>query len=224
MRIRDLPPDQRPRERLLRQGAAALGDAELLAIFLRVGHAGSSALDLAHGLIARCGGLAGVARTPVADLLRLPGLGPAKAAQLAAAVELVRRSLAARMTERRALASPAQAGDYLRVWLGGRAAEVFAALFLDSRHRLIAAEELFQGSIDGASVHPREVVRRALAHNAAALIVAHNHPSGVAEPSAADLAITARLRDALALVDVRLIDHLIVGDGQPTSLAERGLL
>lgn len=224
MRLTDLPIDQRPRERLHRQGPAALSDAELLAIFLRVGHAGSSALDLAQRLLARHGGLAGVTAAPVHDLLQCKGLGPAKAAQLAAAVELVRRSLGAELAVRDALTSPAVAGDYLRLWLGRRPNEVFAALFLDNRHRVIAAEELFQGTIDGASVHPREVVRRALAHNAAALIVAHNHPSGVAEPSAADLAITRRLREALALVDIRLVDHLIVGEGAPTSLAERGLL
>jgi DNA repair protein RadC len=224
MRLTDLPIDQRPRERLHRRGPAALSDAELLAIFLRVGHAGTSALELAQQLLARHGGLAGVTAAPLQELVRFKGLGPAKAAQLAAAVELVRRSLAAELAERDALTSPAVAGDYLRLWLGRRPNEVFAALFLDNRHRVIAAEELFQGTIDGASVHPREVVRRAIAHNAAALIVAHNHPSGVAEPSAADLAITRRLREALALVDIRLVDHLIVGEGAPTSLAERGLL
>ncbi len=224
MRLTDLPTDQRPRERLHRQGPAALSDAELLAIFLRVGHAGTSALELAQRLLARFGGLAGVAGAQVYELTRLKGLGPAKAAQLVAAVELVRRSLAAQLAVRDALTSPAVAGDYLRLWLGRRPNEVFAALFLDNRYRVIAAEELFQGTIDGASVHAREVVRRALAHNAAALIVAHNHPSGVTEPSAADLAITRRLREALALVDIRLLDHLIVGEGAPTSMAERGLL
>jgi DNA repair protein RadC len=224
MRLTDLPADQRPRERLHRHGAAALNDAELLAIFLRVGHAGASALDLAQRLLVQHGGLAGVAAAPLHELVKSKGLGPAKAAQLAAAVELVRRSLAAELSVRDALTSPAAAGDYLRLWLGRRPNEVFAALFLDNRHRVIAAEELFQGTIDGASVHPREVVRRALSHNAAALIVAHNHPSGIAEPSAADLAITRRLREALALVDIRLVDHLIVGEGVPTSLAERGLL
>jgi DNA repair protein RadC len=224
MRLTELPTAERPRERLLRSGAAALADAELLAIFLRTGTRGASAIELAQQLLARRGGLAGLAATPPQSLAAEPGVGTAKACMVAAAVELARRALEAPLRREAALSDPRAGAAYVRAWLRPYPYEVFGALFLDNRHRVIAAEELFRGTIDGASVHPREVVRRAIAHNAAALIAAHNHPSGVAEPSAADIAITRRLADALALVDVRLLDHFIVGDGEPVSLATRGLL
>jgi len=224
MKLTDFPIAERPRERLLRNGAAALADAELLAILLRTGSRGRSALDLARALLVRYGGVDGLLAAPAAEVLRERGLGPSKYCPLLAAVELARRTLEAPLRRVGALGGPRDSAAFLRAWLKLRPYEVFAALFLDNRHRVIAVEELFRGTIDGASVHPREVVRRALAHNAAALIVAHNHPSGVAEPSAADLALTRRLADALALIDVRVLDHFIVGDGEPLSLAERGLL
>lgn len=224
MRIREFPPAERPRERLLRDGAATLADAELLAILLRTGSRGSSALDLARALLARHGGIDALLAAPAPEVLRERGMGPSKYCPLVAALELARRALAAPLRRVGALGGPRDSAAFLRAWLRLRPYEVFVGLFLDNRHRVIAAEELFRGTIDGASVHPREVVRRALGHNAAALIVAHNHPSGVAEPSAADLALTRRLADALALIDVRVLDHFIVGDGEPLSLAERGLL
>jgi DNA repair protein RadC len=224
MRIHDLPAHDRPRERLARLGPAALSDAELLALFLRTGHRGASALDLARALIVRFGGLAGLLGAGEADVTAAPGIGPAKHAQLRAAAELSRRALEAACARGATLPSPRESAAFLRAWLRPYPYEVFACIFLDNRHRVIAAEEMFRGTIDGASVHPREVVRRALAHNAAAVICAHNHPSGVAEPSAADVAITRRLADALALIDVRVLDHFVVGDEQPLSMAERGLL
>ena len=223
MRLTDFAAHDRPRERLLAAGPAALADAELLAIFLRSGRRGRNAIELGRELVARFGGIAGVCAAPRAEALAAPGLGAAGYCQLLAALELSRRVLAAEV-RRDALTDPRRCGEYLRAWLGPYPYEVFACLFLDNRHRVIAGEELFRGTIDGASVHPREVVRRAIGHNAAAVILAHNHPSGVAEPSAADVAITRRLRDALALVDVRVLDHLIVGEATPVSLAERGLV
>ena len=223
MRIADFAPAERPRERLMAAGPAALADAELLAIFLRRGRAGRNAIDVGRELIARFGGIAPLCSANAADALAAPGLGEAAWCQIVAALELSRRVLAAEV-RREALTDPRRCGEYLRAWLGQYPYEVFACLFLDNRHRVIAGEEMFRGTIDGASVHPREVVRRALVHNAAAVILAHNHPSGVAEPSAADVAITRRLRDALALVDVRVLDHLIVGESTPVSLAERGLV
>ena len=224
MPIHDWPAAERPREKLLARGAAALSDAELLALFLRTGLPGLSAVALARDLLGRFDGLRGLLEADRAALCAVRGLGPAKYAQLAAALELARRHLQATLTRGDALTSPAATRALLASELRHRDREVFLALFLDNRHRLLASEALFVGTLDGASVHPREVVRRALAHNAAALIVAHNHPSGVAEPSAADRAVTARLRDALALVEIRLLDHFVVGDGPPVSLAERGLL
>ena len=223
MRMTDLDVHDRPRERLLAAGPAALADAELLAIFLRSGSRGRNAIDVGRALVARFGGIAGVCAAPRAEALAAPGLGTAGYCQLLAALELSRRVLAAEV-RRDPLTDPRRCGEYLRAWLAPYPYEVFACLFLDNRHRVIASEELFRGTIDGASVHPREVVRRAIGHNAAAVILAHNHPSGIAEPSAADVAITRRLRDALALVDVRVLDHLIVGEATPVSLAERGLV
>jgi DNA repair protein RadC len=226
MAIRDWPAAERPRERLARHGAAALSDAELLAIFLRVGVPGKSAVDLARDLLASFDGdLATLAAASAGELARLPGIGPAKAAQLAASLELARRALAAPLKLKDALASPEAVRDWLRLSLGKLPHEVFIALWLDAQNRLIASEELFRGTLTQTSVYPREVVKRALAHNAGAVILAHNHPSGLAEPSRADEVLTSSLKQALALVDVKLLDHFIVaGGGRPLSFAERGLI
>jgi DNA repair protein RadC len=226
MGISDWPEDERPRERLQREGPAALSDAELLAIFLRVGVKGKSAVDLARGLIEQFGGsLPRLAAAAPEELQRLPGMGPAKAAQLAATLELARRALRQEMAQRDVLSSPQQVRDYLRLRLGGLAHEVFMALLLDAQNRLIEAAEMFRGTLTQTSVYPREIVKTALAHNAAAVIFAHNHPSGVAEPSRADELLTRQLKQALELVDVRVLDHFIVaGNGPPLSFAERGLL
>jgi DNA repair protein RadC len=224
MAIKDWPALERPRERLLASGPASLSDAELLAIFLRTGVSGKSAVDLARDLLAEFGGLRRLLAADRQAFCAAPGLGSAKFALLQAVLEMARRHLFEQFQRGEALTSPRQTAQYLSARLRDYAFEVFAVLFLDNRHRVITFEELFRGTIDGASVHPREVVRRALQHNAAAVILAHNHPSGVAEPSQADQHITLRLRDALALVDVRVLDHLIVGDGACCSLAERGLL
>jgi DNA repair protein RadC len=224
MSITEWPEDERPREKLLDRGAAALTDAELLAIFLRTGVAGKSAVDLARDLLSEFRGLKGLLGADESSFCQAKGLGRAKFAQLQAVVEMSRRYLLEEAKDRDLLTSPDAARDYLKSRLAGYPHEVFACLFLDNRHRLIEYEELFRGTIDGASVHPREVVRRALRANAAAVIFAHNHPSGVAEPSQSDLRITQRLKDALSLVEVRVLDHVIIGDGEGTSLAERGLI
>jgi DNA repair protein RadC len=224
MSISEWPEDERPREKLLDRGAAALTDAELLAIFLRTGVAGKSAVDLARDLLSEFRGLKGLLSADESSFCQAKGLGRAKFAHLQAVVEMSRRYLLEEAKDRDLLSSPDAARDYLKSRLAGYPHEVFACLFLDNRHRLIEYEELFRGTIDGASVHPREVVRRALRANAAAVIFAHNHPSGVAEPSQSDLRITQRLKDALGLVEVRVLDHVIIGDGQGTSLAERGLI
>ncbi|MFA5632065.1 MAG: DNA repair protein RadC [Porticoccaceae bacterium] len=224
MTIKTWPQDERPREKLLHRGPAALSDTELLAIFLRTGIKGWSAVDLARELITRFGGLGALLSADKSSFCVAKGLGEAKYVQLQAVLELARRYFAETLVREDVFTSPAAVGHYLQARLGHRSQEVFAALFLDTRHRLIVCEEMFFGTIDGASVYPREIVKRALQHNAAALIVAHNHPSGVAEPSRDDEAITRRLRDALQLVDVRLLDHLIVGAGQVVSLAQRGLM
>ena len=224
MAITDWPAAERPREKLLARGAAALSDAELLAIFLRTGVPGMSAVELARELLAEHGGLAEVLRLDRRAFCARKGLGEAKYVQLQAALEMARRHLRAGLARGAAMTSPRQVREYLALWLADRPHEVFACLYLDTRHRVIACEELFRGTIDGASVHVREVVASALEKGAAALIFAHNHPSGVAEPSAADRQITERLRQALALVDVRVLDHIVVGAGESVSLAERGLL
>ncbi|WP_137886477.1 DNA repair protein RadC [Pseudomonas sp. 2FE] len=224
MSIRDWPAAERPREKLLDQGAATLTDAELLAIFLRTGVTGKSAVDLARHLLASFGGLRPLLEADQASFSQHLGLGPAKFAQLQAVLEMARRHLAERLRRDSALESPQAVRDYLKALLRHEPHEVFGCLFLDSKHRVLAFEALFQGSIDSASVYPRQVVKRALAHNAAALILCHNHPSGVAEPSQADRVLTQRLQEALALVDVRVLDHFIVGDGEPLSLAEYGWL
>lgn len=226
MAIRDWPEAERPRERLLQQGAAALSDAELLAIFLRVGIKGKSAVDLARDLIDRFDGdLSALVSTDGKALSRLPGIGPAKAALLSASLELARRTLVTPMKERNVLSSPQAVRDWLRLSLGSLPHEVFVALWLDAQNRLIDTEELFRGTLTQTSVYPREIVKRALACNAGAVIFAHNHPSGVAEPSHADQLLTTTLKQALALVDVRMLDHFIVaGNGQPVSFAERGMM
>lgn len=222
MHIRDWPESERPREKLLRRGAGVLSDAELLAIFLGSGLRGTDAVGSARRLLGDHGPLRVLLERPPEALLRLPGIGPARACALIAALELGSRYLAAGLERGEALTDPQAAGRYFAQRLRGLPHELFAALFLDTRHRALAFEELFRGTVDGAEVHPREVVRRALAHNAAAVIVGHNHPSGNGEPSAADRAITLRLKQALGLVEIRLLDHFVIGDGAPVSLAARG--
>ena len=222
--IRDWPAGERPREKLLARGSSTLSDAELLAIFLRTGVAGKTAVDLARELLQDFGGLRTLLDADREAFCARHGLGIAKYAQLQAVLEMSRRHLLEQLQRDDALESPETTRHYLSSRLRHYRHEVFACLFLDNRHRVIAFEELFRGTIDGASVHPREVVVRALHHNAAALILAHNHPSGVAEPSRADISLTRRLTDALALVDIRILDHLVIGDGPGVSLAERGLL
>jgi DNA repair protein RadC len=224
MTIHDWPESERPREKLLERGAAALSDAELLALFIGSGRRGATAVDIGRELLVRHGSLKTLLERDSAALAAEPGLGVAKSCRLLAALELGRRYLACDMRERESLAHPSACADYLRAHIGAYPYEVFACIFLDNRHRILAFEELFRGTIDGASVHPREVVRRCLAHNAAAVILAHNHPSGVAEPSQADRAITAELKRALETIQVRVLDHFIVGAGAPTSFAARGLL
>ncbi|WP_428609372.1 RadC family protein [Sedimenticola sp.] len=222
MAITDWPADERPREKLLQRGPGALTDAELLAIFLRTGVRGKSAVDLARELLDQHKGLGNLLAADQENFCRSHGLGNAKFAQLQAVLEMSRRHLRESLDRVDVLTSPQQARNYLQSRLRNYPYEVFACLFLDNRHRVIEYEELFRGTIDGASVHPREVIRRALSHNAAALILAHNHPSGVAEPSQADKTITHRLQSALALIDIRLLDHIIVGGDQITSMAELG--
>lgn len=222
--MKDLPADLRPREKLLAQGAAALADAELLALLLRTGLPGRGVLQLAAELLQRFDGVAGLLRADAGDLKAVKGLGPAKRAELAAVMELARRALASPLKARPVCQSPEQVKLYAQSRLGGLSREVFGVLFLDAQHRLLAFEELFHGTLTQTSVYPREVVRRALAHNAGAVILAHNHPSGVAEPSRADEHLTQQLRSALAMVDVRVLDHLVVGQGEVVSLAERGLM
>ncbi len=223
MSIRDWPEGERPREKLLARGSAALSDAELLAVLLGSGSRGKDAIALGRELLGNAGSLGALLSSPERQI-RAGGLGPAKRARIAAALELARRSLAEELHERQSLGNPRDSGDYLRARLRHLPYEVFGCLYLDNRHRVLAFEELFRGTVDGASVHPREVVRACLQHNACAVIFAHNHPSGVAEPSAADRAITHELRDALRLIGVRVLDHLVIGSGEPVSMAARGLL
>jgi DNA repair protein RadC len=224
--IRDWPATERPRERLLREGPTGLSDAELLAALFGTGAAGRDALEFSRALLTHFGSLRGLMLAPASAGAgaAVSGLGLARRAQLAACLELARRHYAEPLRSMAALESPAATQRFLVAQLRDRPYEVFCCLFLDTRHRLIACQELFRGTLDGASVHPREVVREALARHAAAVILAHNHPSGVAEPSQADELITHRLREALALVDIRVLDHVIVGAGSCLSLAERGLL
>lgn len=224
MAITDWPAAERPRERLLSLGAGRLSDAELLAIFMRTGLPGRDALDLSRDLLSSFGSLSALLSADAARLRKAPGMGDAKIAQLMASMELARRALAENLASGDALSSPGAVKDYLRLTLAGREHEVFVAMLLDAQHRVIACEELFRGTLTQTSVYPREIVKRALHHNAAALIFAHNHPSGVAEPSRADEALTQTLRQALALVDIRVLDHFIVTAGGVASFAERGLL
>lgn len=224
MSIQDWPIDERPREKLLARGPTALSDAELLAVFLRTGSRGRTAVDLARDLLSEFDGLRGILTADRRRLCAAHGIGNAKFAQLQAVLEMARRHLGQRLQRGDPLTDPAATREYLSAALRDLRHEVFACLYLDTRHRIVGWEELFRGTLDGTSVHPREVVRRALDHNAAALIFAHNHPSGVAEPSDADRRLTRRLREALSLVDIRVLDHFVVGDGEAVSFAERGLL
>ena len=224
MSIADWPRDERPREKLLARGAGALSDAELLALFIHTGMRGRSAVDVARMALGQTGGLRGLLDLGPERLATIAGIGPARSALITAAVELATRYLEERIRRSDALTSPSHTSQYLCARLRSRPHEVFACLFLDNRHRVISFEEMFRGTIDGASVYPREVAKRALEVNAAAVIAAHNHPSGVAEPSRTDRAITSRLRDAMALIDVRLLDHFVIGDGEVVSFAERGWL
>jgi len=248
MPIKDLPPESRPREKLLARGAGALSDAELLAILLRTGIAGKGVLQMAEELLqlkndsalrntggrkdgieavngaGGFGGIAGLLHATADDLKRVKGLGPAKRAEIVAVLELARRAMAQRLQEREVFANPQAVKHYLQLHLAAKGHEVFAVLFLDSQNKLLAMEELFRGTLSQTSVYPREVVIRALHHSAAAVVLAHNHPSGSVQPSRADEALTLTLRAALALVDVRVLDHIIVSPGQALSMAETGLI
>ena len=222
MSIRDWPAAERPREKLLQHGSGSLSDAELLAIFLRTGVSGKSAVDLARHLLSEFGSLRALLEADLRAFCRQLGLGPAKFSQLQAVLEMSRRHLAERLRRESALESPQAVRDYFKALLRHEPHEVFGCLFLDTRHRMLAFEVLFRGSIDSASVYPRQVVKRALAHNAAAVIFCHNHPSGISEPSQADRTLTRRLIQALDLIEVRVLDHFIVGDGEPLSMVEHG--
>ncbi len=237
MPLKDLPADARPREKLLARGPGALSDAELLALLLRTGMAGKGVLQLAQELlepprtcpdtgrvVGGFGGIAGLLHAGLPDLARIKGLGPAKRAELVAVLELARRALAQQLREREVFESPDAVGHYLQLHLAAKGHEVFAVLFLDSQHRLIALEEMFRGTLTQTSVYPREVVLRALHLQAAAVVLAHNHPSGSVQPSRADEALTQTLKAALALVDVRVLDHVIVAPGQWLSMAAKGLV
>ena len=224
MAITDWPALERPREKLLQWGAASLSDAELLAIFLRTGVRGKSAVDLARELLARCGSLGALFALKRAEFSGQHGLGDAKFSQLQAVLEMARRALAETLRSGDALGSPAAVRDFLRLTLARREHEVFLAVLLDSQNRVLVCEELFRGTLTQTSVYPREVVKCALSRNAAAVIFAHNHPSGVAEPSHADQILTQSLKQALALVDIKVLDHFIVAGAASLSFAERGLL
>ena len=224
MSIKDLPAEQRPREKLLARGAAVLSDTELLALLLRTGLPGQGVFALSAQVLTEFKGFAGLLHAQTDDLKRIKGLGPAKRAELAAVIEMARRALAQQLQSGEAFDAPQKVKDFLALHLAAREQEVFAVMFLDGQHRLLEFDEMFRGSLTQTSVYPREVVRKALAHNAGAVILAHNHPSGVAEPSRADEFLTQTLKSALQLVDVRVLDHLVVGRGQVVSFAERGLL
>jgi len=224
MTMKDLPADQRPREKLLARGAGALADPELLALLLRTGYKGHGVFALADQVLNDCKGFAGLLAATPGQLKAIKGLGPAKQAELLAVMEMARRALAQQMKAVPVFDNPQRVKDYLALELGGRSQEVFAVLFLDAQHRYVQLEEMFHGTLNQTSVYPREVVKRALALNAAAVVLAHNHPSGVAEPSRADEFLTQTLKSALQLVDVRVLDHVVVGTGHVVSMAERGLL
>jgi len=222
--FKDIPASARPREKLLALGPAALADTELIALLLRTGLPGTGVLQLAENLLTTFGGLSGLLQARPEQLKAVKGLGPAKRAEMAAVLELARRSVAGELAARPVFDSPARVKDYLSLQLAGREHEVFAVLFLDAQSRLLRLEEMFRGTLTQTSVYPREVVKRALEFGAASVILAHNHPSGAAEPSRADEFLTQTLKSALALVDVRVLDHLVVGRGAVVSFAERGLL
>jgi len=228
--MKDLPADVRPREKLLARGAGSLSDTELLALLLRTGTAGRGVLQMAQELLAApaeggFGGIAGLLNAQLDDLKRIKGMGgDAKRAELAAVLELARRAMAQQLTEREVFVSPGAVMHYLQLHLAGKPYEVFAVLFLDAQNRLIAMEELFRGTLTQTSVYPREIVQRALHHHAAGVVLAHNHPSGTVQPSRADEALTQTLKSALALIDVRVLDHVIVAPGDALSMAEKGLL
>ncbi|MFO1226631.1 RadC family protein [Roseateles sp.] len=224
MRLLDLPPDARPREKLLARGPSALADAELLALLLRTGLPGLSVVALAQSLLDTFGGWRGLLAASVKDLGKVKGLGPAKRAEIAAVLEIARRTLAQQLAERPVLSEPQAARQFLQLKLGHLGHEVFAVLFLDAQLRLIQLEEMFRGTLTATAVYPREVAKRALELGASAVMLAHNHPSGVAEPSRADELITQNLVRALAVLDVRVVDHFVVGQDQVVSFAERGLL
>lgn len=224
MPLDQLPTQARPREKLLARGPQALVDAELLALLLRTGTRERPVLQLAQALLDDFGGWAGLLKASMADLGRINGIGPAKRAEIAAVLEIARRSLLQQLSEAPVFDAPDAVRQFLRLKLGGLTHEVFAVLFLDAQHRLITMEEMFRGTLTQTSVYPREVVKRGLDLGAAAVILAHNHPSGVAEPSRADELLTQALKSALALVDMRVLDHLVVGAGEVTSMAERGLM
>ncbi len=224
MTIKEWPELERPREKLLHQGASALSDAELLAIFLRTGVSGKSAVDISRELIKKFGDLRGVLTAKQADFCEIPGLGPVKFLYMQAVVELGRRHLRQKMPPRDVMTNPESVNDFLSSHLRDRSREIFAVLFLDNRHQVIKYEEMFQGTLGSAAVHPREIIKQVLHHNAAAVIIAHNHPSGIAEPSQSDADITVKIQKALQLVDVRLLDHIIVGDGEFVSLSNRGII
>ena len=224
MVLKDLPPDARPREKLLARGPSALADAELIALLLRTGFKGTSVLQLSQQMLDQFGGLAGLLQAEPDDLKRIKGLGPAKRAEMSAVLELARRSLAQELMQRPVFDTPARVKDYLRLQIGSRGYEVFVVLFLDAQNRLIRCEEMFRGTLTQTSVYPREVLKRALELGAAAVLLSHNHPSGAAEPSKADEYLTHTLNKALALIDVRVLDHLVVGQSEVVSFAERGLM
>ncbi len=224
MVLKDIPADARPREKLLASGAASLADAELIALLLRTGFKGTSVLQLAQQMLDRFGGIQGLLHAQADDLKKIKGLGPAKRAELAAVIELARRALAQELTHRPAFDHPSKVKDYLKLQLGRLPHEVFAVMFLDAQTRLLKFEEMFRGTLTQTSVYPREVVKRALDLHAASVVLAHNHPSGVAQPSKADEYLTLNLINALKLVDVRVLDHFVVGEGEVISFAERGLI
>ena len=224
MLLKDLPLDARPREKLLARGPGALSDAELLALLLRTGLPGKNALQMGQELISTFGGVSGLLNTPAEALKKIKGLGPAKRAEIVAVLELARRALASQLQEKTIFRNPQAIRDYLQLQLGSREHEIFAVLFLDASHRLIVLEEMFRGTLTQTSVYPREVVVRALALNAANVVLAHNHPSGSAQASRADEAITQTLKAALALIDVRVLDHFIVTRTEAVSMAELGLM
>ncbi|MBL4574403.1 MAG: DNA repair protein RadC [Gammaproteobacteria bacterium] len=224
MSMADWPQGERPREKLFNKGAASLSDAELLAVMLQTGTKGRTSLDIARDMLSRYGGLIGLLAADPASLIENSGIGAAKAARFVAMKELSQRHMLEAIQPKDILTSSEATRDYLRAKYRDCQSEIFSCLFLNNQHHIVKLEELFRGTIDGAAVYPREVVKRCLYHNAAAVILAHNHPSGIAEPSRADIAITKKLSTALELIDVRVLDHLVIGNSMVVSFAERGLL